>query len=108
MTTTKRGSLYVWVASVDIVLSMVKDCLGSLSYTLIVYDSSHGKRTRSAQTSKKKMILKILIEEHKEKFGREPVILDLDLHDTETLIALIMKAIAENKPYDESEQLSEE
>ena len=54
------------------------------------------------------MILKILIEEHKEKFGREPVILDLDLHDTETLIALIMEAIAENKPYDESEHFIEE
>lgn len=54
------------------------------------------------------MILKILIEEHKEKFGREPIIVDLDLHDTETLIALIMDAIAENKPYDESEQFNEE
>ncbi|MBN2899391.1 MAG: hypothetical protein JXO44_11510 [Clostridia bacterium] len=54
------------------------------------------------------MILKILIEEHKKKFGKEPVIVDMDLHDPETLIGLIMDAIAENKPYDESEQLSEE
>lgn len=54
------------------------------------------------------MILNILIEEHKEKFGREPVIVDLDSRDPERLIELIMDAIARNTPYDESKQLSEE
>ncbi|MDD2451264.1 MAG: hypothetical protein PHU67_05060 [Sulfurovum sp.] len=53
------------------------------------------------------MILNILIEEHREKFGREPVIIDLDLHDTEILLDLIMNAIASNIPYDESKKLSE-
>ncbi|MDD3591238.1 MAG: hypothetical protein PHO65_01165 [Sulfurovum sp.] len=36
-------------------------------------------REGEALKQEKKMILKILIEEHREKFGKEPVIADMDL-----------------------------
>lgn len=54
------------------------------------------------------MILEILIDEHIKKFGKEPVIVDLHLRDPEALINLIMNAIEKNKPYNESEQQSDE
>ena len=55
-----------------------------------------------------KMILDIVIDEHIEKFGKEPVFVDSHLDDPETLINLIMDAIAKNKPYNELEPYSEE
>jgi|GEM_PF-2551712 len=54
------------------------------------------------------MILDILIEEHIEKFGKEPVFVDSHSRDPETLIDLIMNALAQNKPYNELEQYTEE
>ena len=54
------------------------------------------------------MILDILIEEHIERFGTKPVFVDSHLRDTETLIHLIMDALAKNKPYNELEQYTEE
>lgn len=48
------------------------------------------------------------MEEHIEKFGGKPVFIDSHLRDPETLIDLIMDALAQNKPYNELEQYTEE
>jgi len=49
-----------------------------------------------------------LIKEHKEKFNKEPNIIGMFWNNPEQLIDNILKAIKDNKPYDEYELLTKE
>lgn len=47
-------------------------------------------------------------EKHKEKFGVYPIIIGIFLDDIDNLIKNIIKAIEDNKPYDEYKLLTKE
>lgn len=49
-----------------------------------------------------------LIKEHIEKFGTEPYIIGMFWNSPETIIDGIIKAIEENKPYNEYKMLTKE